>query len=156
MNSEKPPIPDSSPSANPNRDQPSFRNQFNRMNRNTHYKRDFKGATPELAGFIFNVPSEQKKKGEYNEVIDQLKAYAAQHHNDSLKFLIPILEDDQQPPILKPDYRRDYGDSPSKVDELAFVEDVKFWKKATMKLQLASRAMFEIVWGQCSQTMKVK
>ena len=84
MSSENPPTTDSHPQPDRITDQRSNRNQVNRTTIKSIYsKKEFKGATLELAGFIFNFPSEQKKRGEYNEAIAQLKAYSAQHFPES-------------------------------------------------------------------------
>lgn len=156
MNSEKYPTTDSSPQPDHATGQKTNKNSSNRAGKSISLNRDFKGATPELEGFVFNVQSEQKKKGEYNEVIDKLRAYSAKQFPESMSLLVSIFDDDQNPTIPRPEINRDYGPHHDEVDRLAFVEDVKEWKKKVRKYEEATGGLFDIVWGQCSQAMKVR
>lgn len=124
MSDEKTPIQDRSP-AQPEQ---KTNKSSNRNHKGNPFKKDFKGSTPELEGFVFNVHSEQKHKGEYNEVIDRIRAYSTKQFPSCIRQLCSIFDKNVEPTFQKPDITRDYGPTPDDIDRLRFMEDIKEWR----------------------------
>ena len=133
MNDEKPLTQDSSP--NTTKPEHYTNPRPNRNPRGNTIKRDFRGSTPELDGYIFNVHSEQGKKGEYHEVLDRIKAFSAIRFPNSVNQIRLIFDKNQLPTFEKPNLTRDYGPNPDEVDKEGFKEDIREWRKEVKKIQ---------------------
>ena len=131
--------------------------------------------TSELNNHVFQTYSEQCTRGQFIITIEQLRVYAAEHFREDTEYLRPLFKDLIAPIIPKPvkpksdkikkevvasgdkkalrttDLRTD---DEKKVDNLIFTEQVKNWVKETKRLDGTIRALYEIVWGQCSRIMQ--
>ena len=50
----------------------------------------FKGETPGMNGNVFEIHSEQRKKGQFQESMDALKVYASTTYKKDIQFLTPM------------------------------------------------------------------
>lgn len=117
MSSEKPPAVDSSPRTEESSNQKTnWNSSYYRTSNKTPNKKEFKEYTLDREDHIFNVHSEQKKKGEFNEVIERIKAYGAKNFPGSVKEMSTILEDGGEPLFRRPDFDEDCGANPDEVD----------------------------------------
>ena len=67
----------------------------------------FIGKTKEMNGHVFQLQVEQKKKGQYQETLDQLRVYASTVHKKEIKALKILFTQLKQPSIIKPEKSND-------------------------------------------------
>ena len=60
------------------------------------------GDTPEMLGHVFQVRSEQRKKGQFQDTLDQLKVYASANYKKEIKHMRKLFIEIQTPQIRKP------------------------------------------------------
>ena len=150
--------------------------------RNEENKRNaFVGDTPEMLGHVFQVSSEQRKRGQFQDTLDQLKIYASTNYKKEIKHMRRLFMDIESPQIKKPKPPKvvkkrttrssvttrgqrqttdtaattteDDG-SEDNLDTAIYAEEVKTYVKEKRNLEAALASLFNIVWGQCSRLMK--
>ena len=84
-------------------------------------KSGFVGKTREMNGQVFQLQAEQKKKGQFQETLDQLKIYSSSVHIKDIKHLKILCTELELPVIVKPELQED--STPS--EQAIFVENVK-------------------------------
>ena len=140
----------------------------------------FGGDTPDMLGHVFQVHSEQRTRGQFQDTMDQLKIYASTNYKKEIKHMRKLFTDIDTPQVSKPKppkvIRRrtktgvttrgqrqsvevvatsteDEG-SDDNVDAAIYAEEVKTYVKEKRNLEAALTSLFNIVWGQCSRLMK--
>ena len=119
----------------------------NRNNKNT-----FTGKTKEMNSHVFQLQVEQKRKGQYQETLDQLQVYASATYKRDIKVLKVLFTDLEQPKLAIPIPTKD----PTPVEELLFKEEVRQYSKDKKSLESTLVSLYNVVWGQCSKLMQNK
>ena len=58
--------------------------------------------TPEMLGHVFQVHSEQRNRGQFQDTLDQLKIYVSTNYKKEIKHMRKLFTDLQTPQINKP------------------------------------------------------
>ena len=143
----------------------------------------FVGDTPKTLGHVFQVHSEQRKRGQFQDTLDQLKIYASTNYKKEIKHMRKLFTGIQTPQISKPKppkaTRRRHArvgvttrgqrqstdaitmstedEGPDENIEAAiYTKEVKTNVKERRNLEAALVSLFNIVWGQCSRLMKYR
>ena len=132
----------------------------------------FQGETEEMNGHVFQIHSEQKKKGQFQDTIDALKVYASlKYYTRDIKFITPLFRDLEEPFVPEPEEpiavaQKDAKganikskdgqtvQTVSKFADMVFQEQVKQWINDTTSLRATLQSLYNIVWGQCSKLMQ--
>ena len=115
-------------------------------------KNTFNGKTREMNGNVFQLQVEQKRKGQYQETLDQLQVYAANMYRKDIKVLKVLFTDLEKPTILMPIPVK----NPSTVEDILFKEEVKQYSKDKRSLESTLVSLYNVVWGQCSKLLQNK
>ena len=100
----------------------SVRNQKpkQKWSRNRQNNANFTGKTREMNGQVFQLQLEQKKKGQFQETLNQLQIYSSSNYKKDIKHLKILFTEFQRPVIVK-----------SKIDEnMSKCEQVMFAEQA--------------------------
>ena len=65
-------------------------------------KTTFVGDTPEMLGHVFQVHSEQRKRGQFQDTLDQLKIYTSTNYKKEIKHMRRLFTEIQTPQMSKP------------------------------------------------------
>ena len=101
---------------------------------------------------VFQLHVEQKRKGQYQETLDQLQVYAANMYRKDIKALKVLFTDLEQPTILMPIPKK----NPTTVEDILFKEEVKQYTKDEKSLESTLVSLYNVVWGQCSKLLQNK
>ena len=123
-------------------------NRSRRQNRNNRQHRNksqtFKGATSELNGHVFQVPTEGAPKSQFIRTIDEFAVFAAKEYKENAGLLGDLFKDLKMPSIPRPTKPDENADE---VDQAGFKEEVKIWKTDEQRLKKILAALFKIIWG---------
>ena len=119
----------------------------NKPNRNT-----FTGKTKEMNSHVFQLQVEQKRKGQYQETLDQLQVYASAVHMRDTKALKILFTKLEQPVITAPIPIK----NPTPVEDIIFKEEVRQYSKDKKSLESTLVSLYNVVWGQCSKLLQNK
>ena len=101
---------------------------------------------------VFQLQVEQKRKGQFQETLDQLQIYASNTHRKDIKALKILFTELEQPILVPP--------SPVKnstpVQDILFKEEVKQYTKDKKSLESTLVSLYNVVWGQCSKLLQNK
>ena len=125
----------------------------------------FDGKSPDMKGNVYQVYSEQRKKREFQNTTKQLKVFASTNYSKQAKLLAPLFKDLTKPTVPKPvkGKTEPSGKTDSEgnailiegeFDKQVFSERIKMWIKEEAQLEAMTHALYEIVWGQCSELMQ--
>ena len=126
----------------------------------------FRGEVPEMNGRVFQVHSEQRKKGQFEETLRALELYASKNHKPDTEYLIPLFKRLEEPTVPKPQAAKDLaaqnvkveeGEEPparSDWDELVLKEEAKQYISERKRLRAMVISLYNIVWSQCSRLMQ--
>jgi hypothetical protein len=142
-------------------------NNHNSRNNNRNNQRNnvFKGETPGMGGHVFQIHSEQTKRGQFQDTLDALKVYSSTTFRKEITSLNKLFTQLKTPEVVKPKdpplskVKNEDGTFTNKVsrfDETVYNEEVKQWIKDNKNLRSTLTALYNIVWGQCSRLMKNK
>ena len=97
---------------------------------------------------MFQPYAEQSKRG-------QFQSTALLHSKKEIDLLEPLFENMQTPSLQKPTkpFRTEGDDG---ADEDLYKEEIKTYVKDKKNLDATLRSLFNVVWGQCSITLKNK
>ena len=101
---------------------------------------------------VFQLQVEQKRKGQYQETLDQLQVYASATYKRDIKALKVLFSDLEQPTIRIPIPSKD----PTPVEDLLFKEEVRQYSKDKKSLESTLVSLYNVVWGQCSKLLQNK
>ena len=161
---------------------PKTKNDGGRRRRNDDARKTtFTGDTPEMLGHVFQVHSEQRNRGQFQDTLDQLKIYASTNYKKEVKHMQKLFTELQTPQINKPKPPKvtkkrttrvgvttrgqrqstdttttpveDDG-SDDNIEAAIYAEEVKTYVKEKRNLEAALASLFNITWGQCSRLMK--
>ena len=123
-----------------------------KWNRNKYSKNGFSGKTKEMNGHVFQLQVEQRKKGQYQETMEQLHVYASNTYKKEIKHLKVLFTQLKKPTIIKPEQ-----DKESELyDETIYKEEVRQSIKDKRSLESTLVALYNVVWGQCSKLLQNK
>ena len=118
-------------------------NKTNRPNRNQKSKQKwtktwqnksgFNGKTREMNGQVFQLQAEQKKKGQFQETLDQLQIYSSSVHTKDIKYLKTLFTKLERPVIVKPEIQ----DTPTPGELAIFTEKARQYIKDVKSLDTA-------------------
>jgi len=112
--------------------------------------KSFKGETESLNGNVYQLEEESKDATQFKRTTDAIERYAYKTHNANFGHLFskleqPTFEDPEPPSATSSDF------------EVALYEnDVKTYRKRKSEFQHAMRAMYSVIYGQCSQGVIAK
>ena len=72
----------------------------------------FGGDTPDMLGHVFQVHSEQRTRGQFQDTMDQLKIYASTNYKKEIKHMRKLFTDIDTPQVSKPRPLRSDGEEP--------------------------------------------
>ena len=104
---------------------------------------------------VFQLHTEQRKTGQFQDTMDQLLTYAATNYTKEIKYLKIIFTDLEEPTIeapQPPSTRRTL----SSLEETILAEETKQYIKDKRNIDTAMASLYAVVWGQCSRLMQHK
>ena len=144
-------------------------------------KSRFAGDTPDMLGHVFQVHSEQRTRGQFQDTLDQLRIYASTNYKKEVKYMRKLFTDIETPIVPRPVRlprttrrkvrtgvttrgQRQSSDtavtsteeegSDDNIEAAIYAEEVKTYVKEKRNLEAALASLFNIVRGQCSKLMK--
>jgi len=114
-------------------------------------KTSFKGETAGLNGAVFQLQDESKDPTQFNRTIEAIERYSNKTFDLDLSVLFDKME---LPEVEKP--VKPTGDEVDNVDVDIYREKVKLYAKEEKSMVKTMRALYAIVWGQCSQNVVTK
>ena len=165
--------------SNPRSPAPGSNNNRRNRNRQGGNGRAFRGNTDALNGNVFQTYAEQQRKsGQFTTTMVALQTYVARHFRDDTENLQTLLDDDitrpslpkpvRQPPRTRTEKVKKEGTTDEyvevevddrtadekQVDGIIFTETIKQYVKNNDRLKSTERAIFDMIWGQCSRLMQ--
>jgi len=116
-----------------------------------HEKKVFKGETAGLNGVVFQLQDESKDPTQFNWTMEAIERYS----NKTFDIDLSVLFDKLQMPVLNKPIKPEVGKA-DEVDIDIYKEKVKMFAKEEKGLHKTMRALYAIVWGQCSQNVETK
>ena len=113
----------------------------------------FKGATEGMNGNMFQVPSEQPPRNQFQRTLEELEIFAASKYSKEIDLFASMFNNLQYPIVPKPAPLPPNADA---IDQAGFQEEVELWKKDERTLKSTLRSLYGIVWGQCSPLMQTR
>jgi len=117
----------------------------------------FKGFTSALEGNVFQLPEESNDTMQFKNTKKALKSYCKEKYQVDLGSLFQ--KSCIQPTVLKPVKPKKINDDDASVDSVdmdAYKEELKLYVQETRKMQLALKALYAIILGQCSPNVEAK
>ena len=143
----------------------------------------FQGASAKMKGNVFQTYAEQQKKGQFTTTMEELQIYVAENLSNDAEYFKPMFRDLIRPSIPKQSKHDIVSDKVTQktvettdsqgnviesieivdtrtqdekdIDDMIFMEQVKNWVKDSKRLRSSERALYEVVWGQCSKLLQV-
>ena len=139
--------------------QPSRRNGRggNQSKKNNRFGSSFKGATEGMNGHVFQTYAEQSKRGQFQRTLEELQVYCSTTYKQEADLLEPLFNKLENPKLdkpTKPVFSED--DDVKTVEEDIYKEEIKAYVRGKINLEATLRSLFNVVWGQCSITLKSK
>ena len=118
-----------------------------------------------MNGNVFQLHTECKKRGQFQDTLDALNALASTEYKKEVRYLDPLFRKLEAPSVPLPtkpeqiaikneDGSYTYHDDPVKMD--IYREEIKAYVSKMDRLKHTETALYNIVWGQCSRLMKNK
>ena len=123
-----------------------------KWSKNRQGKSGFTGKTRETNGQVFQLQAEQKKKGQFQETLDQLQVYSSSVHKKDIRHLKMLFTELVRPIIAKPEMQ----DTPTPSELAIFTEKARQNIKDVKSLDTALASLYNVVWGQCSKLLQNK
>ena len=105
-----------------------------------------------MNGQVFQLQLEQKKKGQFQQTLDQLQIYSSSNYKKDIKHLKVLFTKLWQPVIVKSEAR----DNMTKGEQVMFAEQARQYIKDSMSLDTSLVSLYNVVWGQCSWLLQNK
>lgn len=127
----------------------------------------FRGNVTSMNGHVFQLHSERRKKGQFQDTLDALKTLAATEFKSEIRYLEPLFRELTDPIIplpIKPEKETmvDPSDgtktilTTDPVKEDIYKAQIQTYVKKEGKLEQTKAALVDIVMAQCSKPMKNK
>jgi len=126
----------------------------------------FKGESKEMNGNVFQTHAERNKPGQFQDTLTALKLLASTEFKKDLIHLEPLFKKLQKPSIplpVKPEaedvINQKTGITETKVDEVKmdiYRERIKSYGTMEDRLNSTTKALYNIVWSQCSKLLRNK
>jgi hypothetical protein len=115
----------------------------------------FRGNTSEMNGHVFQVFSESKSEKQFVKTYEMLGQYTSKHltYSGDLDPLLNNMSDLKEPKLKEPE---DIGTSATTIQKQISAEKVKVFVQRTITLENNLKAMYNVIWGQCSNNMQNK
>ena len=108
-----------------------------------------------MNGHVFQLHTEQQRRGQFQATLDQLQTFTAIHHKKESKAMKVIFTNMEEPILPVPQLPA--GKQPiSRVEEALFAQETKQYVKNKENLEVAMVSISEIVWAQCSKILQDK
>ena len=142
------------------KNQTVFKKKWTKKNQSVY---NFRGDTPGMGGYVFQVNGEHRKKGQFRETMERLRVYSAEHHKKHSKTLAVLFNDLTKPEPDKPKkpskttFNNDEGKSVTEISEFdkeMYKADIKCYVAEKRDLDQTLASLYEVVWGQCSKLMQ--
>ena len=120
----------------------------------------FKGGVPDMEGKVFQVHSEQKQKGQFEETLRALELYASKHHKADVEALVPLFKNLKEPTVPTPkgvSKLAGLKDSTKKLtpwEDVVVKERAKQWIADEKRLRSTVISLYNVTWSQCSRLMR--
>jgi Reverse transcriptase (RNA-dependent DNA polymerase) len=116
---------------------------------------NFKGNTAEMNGHVFQVHSESNSEKQFAKTYEMLGQYAKKHltRSGDLDPLLNDMGDIKTPTLKEPE---DIDPNASTVKKKIWDEQVKKYVERLEKLEDNLKAIYAVIWGQCSENMQNK
>ena len=121
----------------------------NRWNCNKSNKSKFTGKTKEMHGHVFELQVERKQKGQFQDTVEQIQAYASSMYKKDIKHLKILFTQLELPNIAKPEP----ATSKDAMEQVLYQEEVKQHFKDKKSLETTIASLYNVVWGQCSRLL---
>ena len=108
-----------------------------------------------MNGHIFQTYAEQFRRGQFQTTLDGLQVYCSTTYKKEIDLLEPLFEDIQTPSLQKPT-KPIITQGDDSVDEDLYKEEIKTYVKDKKNLDTTLCSLMNVVWGQCSITLKSK
>ena len=112
----------------------------------------FIGKTKEMNGHVFQLQAEQKKKGQFQDSLDQLWIYASSMYKKDIVHLKILFTQLGHPTVVKPELTSEATAS----EEAIFKEEIRQYIKDKKSLETTLVSLYNVVWGQCSKLLQNK
>jgi len=120
-----------------------------------HQSKAFRGETSALNGNVFQTQEESKDPTQYKRTIEALERYCHKIFDIDMRSLFE--EPSSIPVLVRPVRPVDANDGTyDEMDMDIYREQVKLFVKSRQVLEKALRALFAIIWGQCSMNVVTK
>ena len=116
-------------------------------------RNNFKGATEEMQGNVFECHNEQRDRRQFAKSMEHLEIYSKkkfQHFQD----LAPLFAVNMSAPAVP--IPAEPTDEPTEMSRIIWKEAVKSYCSRTTALTGNLAALYAVIWGQCSESMKAK
>lgn len=131
----------------------------------------FKGDVPEMYGKVFQVHSEQRKKGQFEDSLRALELYASKYHKSDAEHLIPLFKELKKPTVEQPDEIKALiagktvkseegteGTTASAIlttwEDILLKEQAKQHVAEVRRLKATLINLYNVTWSQCSKLMQ--
>ena len=113
----------------------------------------FKGATDEMQGNVFKCYDEQVDRRQYVKTMESLEIYSKMNFKffEGVKPLFAVTMAAPNVPLPN-----DPGPETTEMEKIIWKEQVKGYYIRTTMLTGNTAALFTVIWGQCSKSMKAK
>jgi len=127
------------------------RGQRGKGNQRSYYGNSFKGETEGLNGNVFQTQTESKDPTQYKRTVEALERYCDKVYGVDMRSLFgPEPEIPSVSPPTRP------GADSDEVEVDAYREEIKQFVKDRKCLEKSLRALFSVIWGQCSLNVITK
>lgn len=133
-------------------EQRGFRGQRGPRNNRSSTGSSFKGETEGLNGNVFQTQAESKDTTQYKRAVEALERYCDKVYDIDMRSLFspsPTMPSVRRPVRPDPD-----SDDVKKLD--AYRKEIKQFVKDRKALEKSLRALFSVIWGQCSLNVITK
>jgi len=114
---------------------------------------NFKGATPEMSGHVFQCSNETNDKNQFVKTLEALSGYIAKHVTNPGDML-PLTKELTKPTVAMPTKPKATG--ATKTEEGMFLIQLKSYSFRKDTIDSNLKALFTVIWGQCSDAMQLK
>ena len=94
---------------------------------------------------------EQRKKGQFQDTLEQLKVYSLTIYKKEIKQLKALFTQLTLPVLVKPEAPKDKNK-----DDTMYKEECTVYLKDKKSLDTTLVSLYNVVWGQCSRLMQNK
>ena len=131
-----------------------YQGRISRGNGHNTPASNFKGDTPDMNGHVYQTFNENDDKRQFGKTNEALGRWINMHTKNSGDLL--VLYTDLADPVIEKPAPLNAADKDDPMEQLLWKETVKDFITRRRSLVDNLRAIYSVIWGQCSQTMKAK